>query len=99
MSSSSTTAAVKRAVANTFRYPSVHHRTHEIFLDKSSSSSPTADDDDEVSTLDRTRLIQSDQRQNSSLKSRHSTMNHSNSKREMPGTMIEELIQSNMDLK
>lgn len=97
----SSSAALKRAVSNTFHYPQNAHR-HEIFLNKSSSSSIT-EDENEVKMLDETildhGLTQSDKRQNSTKNSRHLTMNNYNSKRDVGGPMIQELLQSNMDLK
>lgn len=83
---------MKRAVTKTFHHPETNHR-QEIFLDKSSSSSIT-EDDDEVTSLNQNRLIQSDEHENATLKSRHS-----NGKKDKGGSMIEELLQSNMDLK
>jgi hypothetical protein len=94
----SSSTALKRAVTNTFHYPQSTHR-HEIFLNKSSSSSITEDNhhDNEEKMLDETitenGLIESNKRQNSIRTHRH------NSKRDIGGPMIQELLQSNMDLK
>jgi len=97
----SSSTALKHAVSNTFRYPQSNHR-HEIFLNKSSSSSIT-EDDNQVKTPDETihdnGLIEPDKRKNFTTNHRHSTMNNRNSKRDIGGPMIEELLQSNMDLK
>jgi len=97
----SSSAALKRAVSNTYRYPQTTHR-HEIFLNKSSSSSMT-EDENEVKMLDETiidnGLAESNKRQNSTKNSRHLTMNNYNNKRDPGGPMIQELLQSNMDLK
>jgi hypothetical protein len=92
----SSSTALKHDVSNTFHYPQSNHR-HEIFLNKSSSSSIT-EDDNQVKTLDETihdnRLTEPDKRKN-----RPSTMNNHSSKRDIGGPMIQELLQSNMDLK
>jgi hypothetical protein len=89
----SSSTALKRAVANTFRYPQSNYR-HDIFLNKSSSSSITEDNHNgEVKMHDETIP------ENSTRNNRHLTMNNHNSKRDIGGPMIQELLQSNMDLK
>ncbi len=97
----SSSTALKHDVSNTFHYPQSNHR-HEIFLNKSSSSSIT-EDDNQVKTLDETihdnRLTEPDKRKNFTTNNRHSTMNNHSSKRDIGGPMIQELLQSNMDLK
>jgi len=97
----SSSRALKHAVSNTFHYPQSNHR-HEIFLNKSSSSSIT-EDDNQVKTLDETihdnGLNQPDKRKTFTTNNRPSTMNNHNSKRDIGGPMIQELLQSNMDLK
>ncbi|CAF0762814.1 unnamed protein product [Adineta steineri] len=108
MSSSTVT---KRAVSNTLRYPQSNNR-HEIFLNKSSSSSssPSAsssitehEDDDEVKMLDETipenDFHEADKRKKTITNSRHSAMNNHNSKTDIGGPLIQELLQSNMNLK
>jgi hypothetical protein len=99
----SSSIALKRATSNTCRYPQTHHR-HEIFLNKSSSSSITEEEDDgEVKMLDETLpdngLSESDKQKSSIPNNRHISMNNHNTKRDYGGTMIQELLQSNMDLK
>jgi len=99
----SSSTALKHAVSKTFRYPQSNYR-HEIFLNKSSSSSITEDDDNgEVKMLDETipdnGFIQSNKSINSITNNRHLTMNNHNSKKDIGGPMIQELLQSNMDLK
>lgn len=82
---------MKHAVTKTFRHP------QEIFLPQSPSSSSSSSSttlDDEVIPLNQNRLIQSDEHESSTLKSRHS-----NRKKDTAGSMIGELLQSNMDLK
>ena len=95
----SSSTALKRAVANTFRYPQSDHR-HEIFLNKSSSSSNI---DGEVKMPDETipghGLPQSNKHRNSTSNHRHLSMNNPNSKKDIGSSMIQELLQSNMDLK
>ncbi len=97
----SSSTALKRAVTNTFRYPQANHR-QEIFLHKSSSSSLT-DDDRDVKMLDETNgdngLTESDKRKRVTTNPRHSSMNNYNGKGELGGPMIQELLQSNLDLK
>jgi hypothetical protein len=97
----SSSAALKRAVSSTFRYPQSNHR-HDIFLNKSSSSS-ISEDDGEVKMLDETILEnglgESEKRQTTNTNNRRLTMNNHNSKREVGGPVIQELLQSNMDLK
>jgi hypothetical protein len=102
--------ALKRAGTSTFRYPhSLHRHEHSSTNNRSSSSSITGDedDDDEVRMLDDTipenGIGESDKRKTTVMNSRHLTMNNDN-KRETNGTsssgpMIQELLQSNMDLK
>lgn len=95
----SSAMALKRAVANTHRHPQLNHR-HDIFLQKSSSSSITEgeDEDGELRILDET--INENRYLNSSpANHRHSTMNNPKEKKNLGGTMIQELIQSNLDLK
>jgi hypothetical protein len=99
----SSSLALKRAASNTCRYPQPNHR-HEIYLNKSSSSSITPDDDDgEVKMLDETLpdngVNESDKRKSSIPNNRPISMNNHNHKRDYGGTMIQELLQSNMDLK
>jgi len=97
----SSSAALKHAVSNTLRYPQSNHR-HEIFLNKSSSSSIT-EDDNEVKVLDETipenGLSESNKRKASTTNARYLSMNNHNNKRDIGGPMIQELLQSNMDLK
>ena len=86
----SNSTLMKRAATKTFRQAETNH-----FLDKSSSSSSSSiTEDDEVTSLNQNRLMQSDEHENSTFKSRHS-----NSKKDKGGSMIGELLQSNMDLK
>ena len=83
----------KRAASSNYPPTKSNHR-QEIFLNKSSSSSSSdVDDDDEVDvkTLEET-LINMDQRKTSSNSNRrHRT--------DFGTPMIQELLQSNMDLK
>lgn len=98
--------ASKRAVANTYRNSQSNHR-HDIFLNHSSSSSITEgeeDDDSEVKMLDETiqdnGFNQSSKYLNALTTSqRHSKMNQQKTKTDIGGTMIHELLQSNLDLK
>ncbi len=86
----SSSTALKR---NTFRYPQTNHH-HEILLHKSSSSSITEDDhDDEVKMLEEPGFTETFKRKNSI------TNNHNSKKDIGGGPMIQELLQSNMDLK
>lgn len=95
--------ALKRPVSNTFRYPQSNHR-HESSLNKSSSSSITEDEyDGAVKMLDETipenGFSQADNRKNTNTNSRHLSMNNHNNKRDIGGPVIQELLQSNMNLK
>ena len=101
--------ASKRAVANTYHNSQSNHR-HDIFLNHSSSSSITEveegeeDDDSEVKMLDETiqdnGFDQSNKYLNAlTISQRHSKMNQQKTKTDIGGTMIQELLQSNLDLK
>lgn len=99
----SSSTASKRAVSNTFRYPQSNNH-HEIFLNNSSSSSITEDEGDgdvkifHDAILDNA-LAELDKRKNIHTISRHTSMNNQNSKKDIGAPVIQELIQSNMDLK
>ncbi|CAF3799494.1 unnamed protein product [Rotaria sordida] len=99
--SSSTTS--KHIAPNTLRYPQSNNR-QEIFLNNSSSSSITEDEGDgDVKMFDETipdnGLDGTDRRKNTLTNGRHSSMNNYSNKKDIGGPMIQELIQSNMDLK
>lgn len=101
----SSSAALKRNVSNTFRYPQSNNR-HEVFLNNSSSSSITEDEStvkgktiDETLPENNNGLGESDKRKNTLVNGRHLSMNNQATKKDIGGPMIQELIQSNMDLK
>ena len=102
---------LKRAVSNTYSHPD-SNRHHEIFLNKSSSSSPSPSPSSSSPITDGghdgagqrqhrrmsdCNLDESDQRSTQTKKSRTSKTNHQS--REVGSPMIQELLQSNMDLK
>ncbi|CAF1256991.1 unnamed protein product [Rotaria magnacalcarata] len=97
----SSSTASKRVISNAFRYPQSNNR-HDIFLNNSSSSSIT-EDEGGVKTYDdsmpNNELGEPDKRKNTLTNGHHSSMNNQNSKKDIGAPMIQELIQSNMDLK
>ncbi|CAF4100506.1 unnamed protein product [Rotaria socialis] len=97
----SSSTASKRAISNACRYPQSNNH-HDIFLNNSSSSSITEGEGD-VKTYDDTmpnnELGEPDKRKNPLTNGHHSSMNNQNSKKDIGAPMIQELIQSNMDLK
>ncbi|UJR35120.1 hypothetical protein I4U23_027891 [Adineta vaga] len=100
----SSTAALKRTIPNKIRYPQSNYH-HEIFLNKSSSfssssSSSIKEDEDEMKILDET-LPENDINKHRSTNSnhRHITMNNHKSKKDIGGPLIQELLESNMNLK
>ncbi|CAF0874175.1 unnamed protein product [Adineta ricciae] len=91
----SSTSVLKRAIPNTSRYPTSNYH-HDIFLAKSSSSSSSSkddDNDDEVKTLDDTIP------ENESNIRRNPMLNIRPNRKEIGGPLIQELLQSNMNLK
>lgn len=95
----SSSTALKRPVSNTF------HHHHEILLNKSSSSSSITGDEDESEVKMLEEIIpengfcEADKRKNTITNSRHLSMNNHNNKKDNGGPMIQELLQSNMNLK
>ena len=91
----SSSATLKRNISKTFRY-SQHNNRHESFLNNSSSSSITENEEKIFNdTILKNRLVQCDQR-----KIRHLPMNNQNNiQNDTSNPMIQELIQSNMNLK
>ncbi|CAF4238438.1 unnamed protein product [Rotaria sp. Silwood2] len=99
----SSSTAPKRVLSNTFRYPQSNNR-QEIFLHNSSSSSITEDEGNSDvkmfhETIPDNGLGETDRRKNTLMNGRHLSMNNHNNKKDTGGPMIQELIQSNMDLK
>lgn len=89
----------KRAASSNYPYKKSHHRP-EIFLNKSSSSSASDEnDEDDVKTLDDISpdptYLDMDQRKTYTNPHRRSSMNRT----EFDSPTIQELLQSNMDLK
>ena len=104
---------LKRAVSNTYSH-SDSNRHHEIFLNKSSSSSssPSASSSSLITDgehdgegqrhhrrMSDSHLDESDQRSKQLTKSRASNITHPTKSRDVGSPMIQELLQSNMDLK